>query len=137
MLDVQNITGNAMLAVSSLASGYCNLRPDCGRDSEVSHLIKKLIDLTHDCNIQNGDAKRIHFALRALGNIGHSQEQVSHLSRCFTNQDAPADIRIAAIDAFRRIPCDAKVRRMSRFLFSFHVFLTWEHKRLIRIECQL
>uniref|UniRef100_A0A1C9ZV19 Apolipophorin long isoform n=1 Tax=Uroteuthis edulis TaxID=55720 RepID=A0A1C9ZV19_9MOLL len=107
LLDESDVSGNVLLAVSSLASSYCNVRPECGKDAEISALIRKLMVLTHDCNAQNGDIKKIVFALRALGNIGHSHEAVSHLSRCVTRRDVPEEIRIAAMDAFRRIPCDA------------------------------
>ena len=109
MLDEPDVSGNVLLAVSSLTSSYCNVRPECGKDSEISALIRKLMALTYDCNAQNGDVRRIVFALRALGNIGHSHEAVSHLSRCVTRQDVHEEIRIAAMDAFRRIPCDAVV----------------------------
>ena len=109
LLGEPDVSGNTLLAVSSLASSYCNVRPDCGKDSEITALIVKLIDLTHDCNTQNVEARKIVFALRALGNIGHSHVAVSHLTRCFTRRDVPEEIRIAAMDAFRRVPCDAMV----------------------------
>merc|ERR1712142_156543 len=92
---------------SSLASTYCSQRPDCGKHAEISALIRKLMELTNDCNAQNADARKIVFALRALGNIGNSHEAVSHLSRCLTRRDVQEEIRIAAMDAFRKVPCDA------------------------------
>lgn len=123
MLDERDVSGNTLLAVSSLASSYCNVRPDCGKDSEITTLLRKLIDHTHDCNTQNGDARRIIFALRAIGNIGHSHETVSHLTRCFTRRDVREEIRIAAMDAFRRIPCDAMVGS-PQFRFSFISYIS-------------
>ncbi|GAB1606238.1 hypothetical protein Ahia01_000906300 [Argonauta hians] len=105
LLDMSSISGNTILAVSSLASSYCNARPSCGSDYEIEVLVGKLMRIVGSCDRANPNA--VH-ALRALGNIGHTSQAVSRLSQCLTNKDNPMEIRISAIDAFRRIPCDAE-----------------------------
>ncbi|CAI9742929.1 apolipophorins-like [Octopus vulgaris] len=104
LLDDSEISGNTILAVSSLASSYCSVRPNCGADTEINDLVGKLVRMIGNCDQSN--SKTIH-ALRALGNIGHTAQAVSRLSRCFTKKSNPMDVRVSAIDAFRRIPCDA------------------------------
>ena len=48
-------------------------------------------------------------SLRALGNTGHAQEAVPFLYNCISKKDNPMDIKIAAIQAFRRLSCGADV----------------------------
>ena len=47
--------------------------------------------------------------LRALGNTGHAEAIVPSLYRCIGNKDNTMDIKIAAIQAFRRLSCGADV----------------------------
>ena len=48
--------------------------------------------------------------LRALGNTGHAEAIVPSLYKCIGNQDNTMDIKIAAVQAFRRLSCGADVR---------------------------
>ena len=47
--------------------------------------------------------------LRALGNTGHAEEAVSSLYNCIGKKDNPMDIKVAAVQAFRRLSCGADV----------------------------
>ena len=53
--------------------------------------------------------KQVMMTLRALGNTGHAEAIVPSLYRCIGNQDNTMDIKIAAVQAFRRLSCGADV----------------------------
>ena len=53
---------------------------------------------------------QVLLALRAIGNAGYGTSAISTLSKCIAQQGNPIEIRLSAIDAFRRIPCKADVR---------------------------
>ena len=53
--------------------------------------------------------KSVMMALKGLGNSGHASGAAAALNRCAMNNDAPMTIRIAALNAFRRMPCEADV----------------------------
>jgi len=55
-------------------------------------------------------------ALRAIGNAGFGTSAMSTLEKCFRRAENPIEIRLSAIEAFRRIPCSADV---SNILFGF------------------
>ena len=48
-------------------------------------------------------------SLRALGNTGHAEEAVPSLYNCISKKKNPMDIKIAAVQAFRRLSCGADV----------------------------
>lgn len=105
LLDDKNVEGNTILLISSLVSGYCSVNPNCGDVVEVTKIMDTLERLIGKCS-SKGPFEKTVFALRAIGNIGHSKSIVPRLTQCFTRRENPVQIRLAAIDAFRRIPCD-------------------------------
>ncbi len=48
-------------------------------------------------------------SLKAIGNTGHAEHVVPTLNRCFMNEKNPMGIRVAAVNAFRRMACTADV----------------------------
>ena len=53
---------------------------------------------------------QVLLALRAIGNAGYGTSAITTLSKCIAQQGNHIEIRLSAIDAFRRIPCRADVR---------------------------
>ena len=51
---------------------------------------------------------QVMLSLRAIGNSGYPSRIVS---RCLNVDSNPVDIQVAAIEAYRRMPCDMKVRK--------------------------
>ncbi len=47
--------------------------------------------------------------LKALGNMGIAGDSSAVLVRCASQTDNSMEIRLAAIDAFRRVPCSLPV----------------------------
>ena len=57
------------------------------------------------CSAKGNRKQQVLLALRGLGNAGvYSRLAV----QCLTS-DEPTEVRVAAAQAFRRVPCDAKV----------------------------
>ena len=54
-------------------------------------------------------------SLRGLGNTGHADFATGALDKCIYNKDNSMDIRVAAVQAYRRLSCGADV--------SFYLFL--------------
>jgi hypothetical protein len=102
------------LPISSVVNTYCKL--NSAESPEVQAIIKTFEDeLKYNCRIER-DPSRILLALRALGNAGNADRVAPTLSRCAINEDAPMAIRVAAIMAFRRIPCSANREEVFRIL---------------------
>ena len=47
--------------------------------------------------------------LRAIGNAGHVSSAARLLNKCVNRNRNPMEVRVAAAQAFRRMPCDADV----------------------------
>jgi hypothetical protein len=48
-------------------------------------------------------------ALRAIGNAGFGSGAIPTLVKCIQRIENPIEIRLSAVEAFRRIPCKADV----------------------------
>ena len=52
---------------------------------------------------------QVLLGLRAIGNAGHMASSASLVNKCLTRNKNPMEVRVAAAQAFRRLPCDANV----------------------------
>ena len=52
---------------------------------------------------------QVLIGLRAIGNAGHVSSVASVLNKCLNRNKNPMEVRVAAAQAFRRMPCDANV----------------------------
>ena len=96
-----------VLAVSALVNSYCRNNKECSYESEVQDITNTFIEmLGTDCA---GAHDKVILALKALGNSGAAPNAVPTLNRCVANDKLAAEIRVAAIQAFRRQPCDTEV----------------------------
>ncbi|XP_029140489.1 LOW QUALITY PROTEIN: multidrug resistance-associated protein 1-like, partial [Protobothrops mucrosquamatus] len=78
------------------------------------------------------DALAMELILNAIGNAGLAATSLTTLlSSCTVLKTNPAEIRLAAIEAFRRIPCAANRAAL------VHLFQTYEEKVEIRIASYL
>jgi len=62
--------------------------------------------------------------LRSLGNAGYVQNALATINKCMTKKDNPTEVRLAAIQAFRRMPCSINV---SYFSCLFWIISTSMH----------
>lgn len=103
----------AALPVSSLINTYCQLNDNQPSNPDVTQIIKMFEDvLSYNCRAQTDEqTARMLTALRAIGNAGlGAQSAVATLTRCASNEASPMSVRVAAINAFRRIDCKTNNR---------------------------
>jgi hypothetical protein len=105
----------AALPVSALINTYCQLNDGQRSNNDVLQIVKLFEDqLRYNCRVETEDqVTKMLTALRAIGNAGlgaHSAAMT--LTRCASNDAAPMSIRVAAVNAFRRIDCKANGVRL-------------------------
>ena len=101
------------------------MNADCQTDDDIQEIIGLFEDnLRYNCRVESEEQHdAVMIALKAIGNTGYAERAVNHLLRCASNVEAAMELRIAALQAFRRMPCMAEVS--SRILlcnFSFFSF---------------
>lgn len=113
LIDVPKPKRIALLGVSSLAHTYCRHHPDCENDKPIQKLIDKLAKhLGDDCKVSNDDDEdRVVATLKAFGNLGHAGDHENTLTNCMDNTLLRHSVRIAAIKAFHRFPCESHIHR--------------------------
>ncbi|XP_041360319.1 uncharacterized protein LOC121376501 [Gigantopelta aegis] len=131
LMEFTNVKAKARLSISSLVNNYCNNHATCSDDREV---MKIILDLENDvgaCDVTDSNLIDTLQILRAIGNIGHSERLSFSLEKCFNNKKNPAEIRVAALDAFRRLPCSTDRNNI------MEVFLNTDEDSELRIAAYL
>ena len=108
ILELEGFARKAALSVSSLVHTYCREESSCGLDSEVREIIS-IFERNLAYNCQSEEHDKVLMSLKAIGNTGHAEQVVPTLNRCFMNTQVPMEIRVSAINAFRRMACTADV----------------------------
>ncbi|XP_033646963.1 uncharacterized protein LOC117306591, partial [Asterias rubens] len=100
------------LPISSMINKYCTTEnPSCLEDSEVRMAIEYFQQLLgFDCTpTEEVPTLKMLMALKALTNIRRltTDSKISIINKCFDNhnQDKRTEIRVAALDLVRRLPC--------------------------------
>jgi hypothetical protein len=102
----------AALPVSSVVNTYCKINK--GDSPEVQAIVRTFeTQLNYNCR---GEEATVMLALRAIGNAGNAERVAPVLSRCAMNEEAPMSVRVAAINAYRRISCSARRDDLFRLL---------------------
>ncbi|XP_070194611.1 uncharacterized protein [Littorina saxatilis] len=110
LLKSDSLKLRAMLAVSSMVHNRCQ-KTECS-SLAVDNIVQSLKDTIGRCYVTDGNIKTILTALRAIGNAGQSGA-VDTLNTCL-HYRVPMEVRVAAAQAFRRMPCDADKRHLTR-----------------------
>ncbi|ELU04621.1 hypothetical protein CAPTEDRAFT_222921 [Capitella teleta] len=99
----------AYLAVSSLINNYCTLNEGCDSDGEIQAIIRIFTEqLRYNCRQEGSDDHdNVLMALKALGNTGHAESAVPTLQRCAANAELSMELRVVALQSFRRMSCVA------------------------------
>ncbi|EPY76390.1 hypothetical protein CB1_001431008, partial [Camelus ferus] len=112
----------AFLGISALVHNLCvSLDGPCGQLPGVSSLVKILGDaLGANCTFQEpSDAEQLQIVLKAIGNAGLAATALTpKLSTCASLRSCPHEIRLGAIQAFRRVPCSVDRSVLSRLYQS-------------------
>ncbi|KAM4697783.1 uncharacterized protein WCC33_013385 [Rhinophrynus dorsalis] len=101
---------NAYLAVTALVHHFCLSTKDCHEIPEVQAVMRTLQGLLGDnCAVQEPDEiHKVQLVLKAVGNAGLAAASlIPTLANCAFLKSNPDMTRVAAVEAFRRIPCSA------------------------------
>ncbi|XP_067677415.1 uncharacterized protein [Haliotis asinina] len=108
LLDTPQYSKAAMLPISTMVNNYCNHHEDCSVETTITNIFSTMErTIGYGCNVRASNLEMSLLALRALGNAGHLDRLTSTLSSCFNRQANPMEVRVAAIQAYRRLPCTA------------------------------
>uniref|UniRef100_A0A131YLK2 Microtubule associated complex n=1 Tax=Rhipicephalus appendiculatus TaxID=34631 RepID=A0A131YLK2_RHIAP len=109
----------AYLGVSTMAYTYCRNNANCGSERPIKELVRALY-LTLGENCYARDDHTTLMVLKALGNLGQSEGAEDVLYRCFQNPQLDIEIRLAAVQAFRRFDCDIPRNQMLSIYQNVH-----------------
>ncbi|XP_075529423.1 uncharacterized protein LOC142560897 [Dermacentor variabilis] len=109
----------AYLGVSTMAYAYCRSNANCATDRPIKELVRALY-LTLGENCYARDDRTTLMVLKALGNLGQSEGAEETLYRCFQNPQLDIEIRLAAVQAFRRFDCDIPRNQMLSIYQNVH-----------------
>ncbi|KAJ1096857.1 hypothetical protein NDU88_001988 [Pleurodeles waltl] len=111
LLESPEATQNVYLGITALLHNFCSTTSDCDRVPEVQGLIRIFQGhLGENCNVNQAEKiNKMQLYLKAIGNAGLAAVLLTPvLSSCALQESNPTIIRLAAIEAFRRIPCSAE-----------------------------
>ncbi|XP_043197116.1 uncharacterized protein LOC122367779 [Amphibalanus amphitrite] len=107
LLEARDVRRQTLLGVSSLVHHYCKTNVDCIDEAAVRSVVAQLErTLGSGCRAVSEDEEmKMLTALKALGNAGRLVDGSAKLRACFQDEENSMDVRLAAIRAFRRMPC--------------------------------
>nr|XP_033819216.1 uncharacterized protein LOC117369188 isoform X2 [Geotrypetes seraphini] len=110
LLQSPEASQGIFLGVTALVHNFCSTHSDCALVPELQTVMKTLQGyLKKNCTIQKPELMtELNLVLKAIGNAGLAAASLSPvLSSCARLRSNPLAIRVAAVEAFRRIPCSA------------------------------
>ncbi|XP_032183674.1 uncharacterized protein LOC116580920 isoform X2 [Mustela erminea] len=135
LLQTSGTSPSAFLGVSALTHNLCaSLDGPCGHLPGVSSLVKMLGEaLGANCTFREpSDPEQLQLVLKAIGNAGLAATALTPtLSTYASQRDCPPEVRLGAIQAFRRVPCSADRAALS------HLYQNPEEDAEIRINAYL
>ncbi|XP_064151655.1 uncharacterized protein LOC104846619 isoform X3 [Loxodonta africana] len=135
LLQTPEASPSAFLSISALAYNLCaSLDGPCDRLPGISALMRILgATLGRNCSCQDpSDIGQLQLMLKAIGNAGLAATALTPmLSACATLRSNAPEVRLGAIQAFRRIPCSADRSVL------FRLYQTPEEDAEVRINAYL
>ncbi|XP_037642433.1 uncharacterized protein LOC119498040 [Sebastes umbrosus] len=110
LLEVPEVRSKALLAGSSLVYQLCQRsQAACSELPQVQTFIQTLEEtLMEGCDGEQPARMKLFYALKSVGNTGLSAPTFIPLLKCFMLGHSTAmELKLAAIQAFRRFPCSA------------------------------
>ncbi|KAL8620057.1 hypothetical protein ACOMHN_015339 [Nucella lapillus] len=116
LLDYAPTSEPALLPVSSMVYRYCQqYEGDCHTHTAVQRLLPYFRRAVGAQCLANGpQAPKIVLGLRAIGNAGQAHRVIEILHACLRRKNNPLDVRISAVEAFRRMPCSVSRERVQQ-----------------------
>ncbi|MEE6498373.1 hypothetical protein FKM82_003056, partial [Ascaphus truei] len=101
---------SAYLGITALIHHFCLTSRTCHEVPEIQVVMKTLQGhLGDNCSVQEPEEmQKVQLILKAVGNAGLAATSlIPTLTSCAFLKSNPATTRLAAVDAFRRVPCSA------------------------------
>ncbi|NWI79616.1 APLP protein, partial [Dryoscopus gambensis] len=113
LLKSPRASQSCFLGVTALVHRFCSAHSSCDHVHAVQSVIRSLGKfLGGNCTVQDSEhLSKMKLVLKAIGNAGLAAASLAPaLSSCASLKSHPVEIRLAAVQAFRRIPCSVRVR---------------------------
>nr|XP_041575127.1 uncharacterized protein LOC115497284 [Taeniopygia guttata] len=110
LLKSPKASQSCFLGVTALIHRFCSAHSSCGVVPAVQGVMSTLGKfLGGNCTVQDSEhLSKMQLVLKAIGNAGLAAASLAPaLSSCAALKSHPVEIRLAAVQAFRRIPCSA------------------------------
>lgn len=136
MLSDSKASRKVFLSISTLTHSYCRINSECMEEKEVQRVFQALERaIGFDCK---GDSDKVVMGLKALGNIGLYDRVIPNLNRCIRDKSLSMEVRLAAVDAFRRMPCGFDVSMQHVVFSSFYkyIFCKWKGHQKSPNQCK-
>ncbi|NXM55804.1 VIT protein, partial [Illadopsis cleaveri] len=112
LLKSPRASQSCFLGVTALIHRFCSAHSSCDIVPAVQSVMRTLGKfLGGNCTVQDSeDLGKLQLVLKAIGNAGLAAAPLAPaLGSCATLRSRPMELRLAAVQAFRRIPCPARV----------------------------
>ncbi|NWV57283.1 VIT protein, partial [Daphoenositta chrysoptera] len=112
LLKSSRASQSCFLGVTALVHRFCSAHSSCDRVPAVQSVMRTLGKfLGGNCTVQDSEhLSKMQLALKAIGNAGLAAASLAPaLSSCASLRSHPVEIRLSAVQAFRRIPCSVRV----------------------------
>ncbi|XP_045158693.2 uncharacterized protein LOC123524511 [Mercenaria mercenaria] len=108
LINAPDTSEKALLSVGTLVHSYCLHHGNCDNDDMVKAIVSAFTNkMSKGCKVKDNNMKTTLLALRGIGNIGYAKRAIPTLTVCMKLKSNPVEIRLSAIEAFRRMPCDS------------------------------
>ncbi|NWI88267.1 VIT protein, partial [Pitta sordida] len=115
LLKSPRASQSCFLGVTTLLHRFCSAHSSCGGEPAVQGVMRTLGKfLGGNCTVQDSEhLSEVQLVLKAIGNAGLAAASLAPvLSLCASLKSNPMEIRLAAVQAFRRIPCSVRVSEL-------------------------
>ncbi|KAK8390621.1 hypothetical protein O3P69_010366 [Scylla paramamosain] len=123
LLEMERVHADAFLGVGSLVQAYCRDHPFCTQAQPILRIMDTLHQfIRNSCHRETKQDKiQVLMAMKGIGNAGAAVTEgiPGSLAQCFFNEQNENEIRLGAITAFRRFPCEVSRAPLQR-LFQDH-----------------
>ncbi|NXU04814.1 APLP protein, partial [Buphagus erythrorhynchus] len=111
LLKSPRASQSCFLGVTALVHRFCSAHSSCDVPA-VQSVMRTLGEfLGGNCTVKDSEhLSKVQLVLKAIGNAGLAAARLAPaLSSCAALRSHPLEIRLAAVQAFRRIPCSGRV----------------------------
>ncbi|XP_067140166.1 apolipophorins-like [Centruroides vittatus] len=119
LLDYEKAGKQALLGITAMCNNYCMKNTNCEHSEAIQQVIRSLSRyLKYRCNVyEPEEVTQVITALKSFGNLGRVGDARRQILECAEKPSNKDTIRLAAIEAFRRTPCEEEVKQRLMNIF--------------------